>query len=114
MVTNADRRYWGEFTGIEDITSEYFENGEKPDIKDTEVLFASLWSGGYEEGMIVVFERDGQLLVAESSHCSCNGFEWCPAPITFGALAMERLSCHEPEAREALHALCAARKDQRV
>ena len=64
------------------------------------ILFAYLWSGGYEESAFVIYlDEDRRLMCSESSHCSCNGFEgqFEGSPTTEGALRMQSRGTYDKE-----------------
>lgn len=65
---------------------------------DCAILFAYLWSGGYEESAFVIYlDKDRNLMCSESSHCSCYGFEgqFEGSPTTEKALRMQAGSTYD-------------------
>lgn len=65
-------KYFDSFTDIDSVHCQW-EGTEG--VTDKEVLIAVYSQESYEGSAYILIERDGQLLEARDSHCSCNGLE---------------------------------------
>jgi hypothetical protein len=73
----------------EQIEMAYFENDGAPKFSPDGDRFIAATGEmeGYEEWFACWLERAGKIYEVESSHCSCNGFEWSPVEVTREYLA---------------------------
>lgn len=52
------------------------------ELKKFEMLFGALSTGSFEGSLYALLRKDGQLHEYEDSHCSCDGFNLNPQPVT--------------------------------
>lgn len=66
----------------EEFADIWFENDGRERAKEYTVLAAGGDLGDYEESLYALLSKGEQLFEYEGSHCSCNGFEFDPSPVT--------------------------------
>jgi len=78
------------------------------DLEGAELLVSIGNSYGYEEEMLVIYEKDGRLYIVEASHCSCYDFsgQWSPSEYSYKAMLMRKW-CNG--CKEELHLLAGER-----
>lgn len=59
------------------LAGKYVANPMNGFPKESDVILAFNAPESYEESCVVVFRRDGQIVVSEVGHCSCNGYDEC-------------------------------------
>ena len=114
MFRLGNARYHGDWKNQHNVFETFFpqhQDNNEEDMKafpeDSCVLFASYNSfGSYDGHCLFLFVREGQLYVVEDSHCSCNGLDYNPDPVTW--FQLWEMSIEEPhniQAQEAWRAL---------
>lgn len=76
----------GNFSCEKDVLQEF--GLQKKDLNGMEILYAEYETADYEgSAFILLRDQAGNYFEVNSSHCSCNGLEWCcPEPTTKKAL----------------------------
>lgn len=68
------------------LKDDYWDVGK--DALDYTIIYMDEQSEGYEGSAFGLATKDGELYEFESSHCSCDGFDFSPVPCDLPALAM--------------------------
>jgi hypothetical protein len=95
-------KYAGEFKSRDDVakafhvgTGDLWSDDFTPAVDfpaETDILYASYESGGYEGWAFVLFTQGRTLFEVSGSHCSCFGLEgqWHPEETSWAAIAMRQ------------------------